>query len=80
MSTAGRNTVAWRLCLVLDALLDARGPATFAQLQAATGIDRRTLYRYLAALEECNLVERGLQGTTLGARLRSESVDVEVVA
>ena len=78
MSLVDRNTVAGRLCLVLDALLDAQGPATFAQLQTKTGIDRRTLYRYLAALESCDLIERGVRGTVVGSRLRSRSVEVEV--
>lgn len=80
MSLADRNTVAGRLCLVLSALLDARGPATFTQIQEATGIERRTLFRYLAALEECELIERGVQGSTVCTRLRSQPVEVEVVA
>lgn len=71
MSLADRNTVAGRLCLVLDALLVVRGPATFAQLQKATGIDRRTLYRYLAALESVDFIVREDGRTSIGPKLRA---------
>lgn len=73
MRLAASNTTAGRLCLVLDALLRARGPATFAQIQAATGIERRALFRYLAALESVDFVVREDGLTSIGPKLRAPS-------
>lgn len=59
MSRVGRETIAERLCDVLVAVVEHGEPITFAELQAATGLPRRRLYRYLAALRSCRLIAWG---------------------
>lgn len=70
MSRSGRETVAERLCDVLVALLDRGGRMTVSELQDATGFERRTLYRYLAALGSCDLVRLEDGVAELGRPLR----------
>lgn len=80
MSLVPKSKVALRVCSILQVVLDAEGPVSFATMMERTGMNRRTLFRYLAALEECGLIERGIRGTELGDRIRSRAVEVEVSA
>lgn len=80
MSPAARETVAGRLCIVLEALACASGPVSFQDLLESTGIDRRTLFRYLAALQSVGLIERGPRGSSLGDRLRGPARQSEGAA
>lgn len=66
MSPISRETVAERLCDVLAALLEHGGSLTVRELQAETGLERRTLYRYLVALGACDLVALSGGVATLG--------------
>lgn len=57
------------LCDVLEAILLNDGSIEFERLRKATGLPRLNLSHYLDALEACGFVERGPQGSRVGARL-----------
>lgn len=58
MGELGRSDIAGRLCELLELFIDRRFPMTIHEIIEATGIERRTVYRYLASMESSGFVER----------------------